>query len=321
MRKPRSPSRASTSSASRTRPSWARSPGSRSPTARAASTSTSRRSGCTSTATRSRPASDSSPSRCGSTSPASAARSAAVTANASSFACGPYAVENALIECTCVYTNNPPCGAMRGFGAVQSCFAHEAQMDKLAAELTIDPVELRLLNALGPGGSLPTGQKITGSFPAAEVIRRAAELPIPEPEAPPRDPLRLPGGSGNTTRGQGVKRGVGFAVGFKNVCYSEGFDDSTAARVRLTGTGDGLEAEVDCAAAEVGQGVVNVILQTARTELELDDVVLGSATTSSVGSAGSASAAWCGSALPRTSARPSTRRPSTGRSREAPRRG
>src|SRR5262249_32746858 len=96
-----------------------------------------------------------------------ASSSTAVTANASSFACGPYAVENALIECTCVYTNNPPCGAMRGFGAVQSCFAHEAQMDKLAAALTIDPVELRLLNALGPGGSLPTGQKITGSFPAA----------------------------------------------------------------------------------------------------------------------------------------------------------
>src|SRR5437868_1377712 len=219
-----------------------------------------------------------------------ASSSAAVTANASAFACGPYAVENALIECTCVYTNNPPCGAMRGFGAVQSCFAHEAQMDKLAAALHIDPVELRLRNALAPGDSLPTGQRITGSFPAAEVIRRAAALPVPEPEELPRDPLRLPGGSGNTTRGEGVKRGVGFAVGFKNVCYSEGFDDSTAARVRLTVSDDGLAAEVDCAAAEVGQGVVNVILQTARTELDLDDVVLGSATTSSAGSAGSASA-------------------------------
>src|SRR5262249_46036455 len=215
---------------------------------------------------------------------------AAVTANASSFACGPYAVENALIECTCVYTNNPPCGAMRGFGAVQSCFAHEAQMDKLAAQLGIEPVELRLLNALGPGGSLPTGQKITGSFPAAEVIRKAAELPIPEPEELPRDPLRLPGGSGNTTRGEGIKRGVGFAVGFKNVCYSEGFDDSTSARVQLTGTEDEPAVEVHCAAAEVGQGVVSVILQTASTELELDDVGLGSATTGSVGSAGSASA-------------------------------
>jgi CO/xanthine dehydrogenase Mo-binding subunit len=215
-----------------------------------------------------------------------ASSSAAVTANASSFACGPYAVANASIECTCVYTNNPPCGAMRGFGAVQSCFAHEAQMDKLAAELGLDPVELRLRNALAPGDSLPTGQKITGSFPAAEVIRCAAALPVPPPEELPRDPLRLPGGSGNTTRGQGVQRGVGFAVGFKNVCYSEGFDDSTAARIRLTD----VAAEIHCAASEVGQGVVGVILQTARTELELDDVVLVPAETASVGSAGSASA-------------------------------
>ena len=68
-----------------------------------------------------------------------ASSSAAVTSNAASFACGPYKVENALIESTCVYSNNPPCGAMRGFGAVQGCFAHEAQMDKLAAELAIDP--------------------------------------------------------------------------------------------------------------------------------------------------------------------------------------
>ena len=78
-----------------------------------------------------------------------ASSSTAVTSNAACFALGPYKVANALIESTCVYTNNPPCGAMRGFGAVQTCFAAEAQMDKLAAELGIDPVELRLLNALG----------------------------------------------------------------------------------------------------------------------------------------------------------------------------
>ena len=64
-----------------------------------------------------------------------ASSSTAVTSNAASFACGPYDVPNALIESTCVYTNNPPCGAMRGFGAVQTCFAAEAQMDKLAAAL------------------------------------------------------------------------------------------------------------------------------------------------------------------------------------------
>jgi CO/xanthine dehydrogenase Mo-binding subunit len=216
-----------------------------------------------------------------------ASSSTAVTSNAASFACGPYAVDNALIESTCVYTNNPPCGAMRGFGAVQVCFAHEAQMDELAHALDIDPIELRLLNALEPGDSLPTGQRITGRLPVAEVIRRAAALPIPEAEELPRDPLRLPGGSGNTTRGEGVKRGVGFAVGFKNIGYSEGFDDYTAARVRLLAQGG---AEVHCAAAEVGQGVASVILQVARTELGTDAVTLAPHTTASVDSAGSTSA-------------------------------
>jgi CO/xanthine dehydrogenase Mo-binding subunit len=216
-----------------------------------------------------------------------ASSSTAVTSNAASFAIGPYAVRNALIESTSVYTNNPPCGAMRGFGAVQTCFAAEAQMDLLAGELDIDPVELRLLNALKPGDVLPTGQTITGSMPIAETIRAAAALEPPETEPLPRDPLRLPGGAGNTTSGDGVRRGVGFAVGFKNIAYSEGFDDSTAARVRLHPDG---WAEVHCAAAEVGQGVTSVILQVARLELGLDDVRLATSQTASVGSAGSASA-------------------------------
>jgi CO/xanthine dehydrogenase Mo-binding subunit len=220
-----------------------------------------------------------------------ASSSTAVTSNAASFACGPYALENALIDVTCVYTNNPPCGAMRGFGAVQVCFAHEAQMDKLAAALGIDPVELRLRNALAPGDSLPTGQKIMGSLPVAEVIRRCAALPLPEPEELPRDAIRLPGGAGNTTRGEGVKRGVGFAVGFKNVCYSHGFDDYCAARVRLWPAADEeLAAEVHCAAAEVGQGVTNVILQVAQTELGTENVALAPGSTATVDSAGSSSA-------------------------------
>jgi CO/xanthine dehydrogenase Mo-binding subunit len=236
-----------------------------------------------------------------------ASSSTAVISNACSFACGPYAVENALIEGTCVYTNNPPCGAMRGFGAVQSCFAAEAQMDKLAAKLELDPVELRLRNALARGDSLPTGQKITGALPVAEVIRRAAAIPVPEPEEMLRDPIRLPGGAGNTTRGEGVRRGVGFAVGFKNIGYSEGFDDYTAARVRLFADSDGeLTAEVHCAAAEVGQGVSNVIVQTARTELETENVVLAPHTTASVDSAGSSSASrmtWMASGAVQTACR------------------
>ena len=134
---------------------------------------------------------------------------------------------------------------------------------------------------------LPTGQRLDGSLPVAEVIRRAAELPIPEPEALPREAIRLPGGAGNTTRGEGVRRGVGFAVGFKNICYSEGFDDFCAARVAAA---RGRRAEVHCAAAEVGQGVTNVILQVARTELGTDDVALAPHATATVDSAGSTSA-------------------------------
>jgi CO/xanthine dehydrogenase Mo-binding subunit len=216
-----------------------------------------------------------------------ASSSTAVCANAAAFAAGPYNVPNALLEATVVYTNNPPCGAMRGFGAVQTCFAAEAQMDKLAAALDIDPIELRLMNAMGPGDRLPTGQLIEGSLPTAAVIRAAAALEPPPPEELPRDPLRLPGGAGNTTRGEGVRRGVGFAVGFKNICFSEGFDDYCAARVRLLADGS---AEVHCAAAEVGQGVSNVILQVARTELGIDDVGLAPQSTATVDSAGSTSA-------------------------------
>jgi CO/xanthine dehydrogenase Mo-binding subunit len=232
-----------------------------------------------------------------------ASSSTAVTANAASFACGPYNVPNALIEATSVFTNNPPCGAMRGFGAVQTCFAAEAQMDELARVLDLDPLELRLLNALAPGDTLPTGQVIRGSLPVAEVIRRCAALPEPEPEELPRDAIRLPGGAGNTTRGEGVKRGVGFAVGFKNLAYSEGFDDACAARVRLFEDGS---AEVHCAAAEVGQGVTNVILQVARTELGTEDVQLAPGTTAAVGSSGSASASrmtWMASGAVRDACR------------------
>jgi CO/xanthine dehydrogenase Mo-binding subunit len=216
-----------------------------------------------------------------------ASSSTAVTSNAASFAVGPYAVENALIDATSVYTNNPPCGAMRGFGTVQVCFAAEAQMDKLAHALGVGPVELRLRNALAPGDTLATGQRITGSLPVAEVIRRCAELTVPEPEELPREAIRLPGGAGNTTRGEGVRRGVGFAVGFKNICYSEGFDDYCTARVRLLEDGS---AEVHCAAADVGQGVSGVILQVARAELGTDEVVLVPPTTGDVGSSGSSSA-------------------------------
>ncbi len=222
--------------------------------------------------------------------------SPAVIANASCFAAGPYRVPNALIDGWVVRTNNPPCGAMRGFGAVQTCFAHEAQMDALAAALGMDPVELRLLNALEPGDELLTGQIITGTAPVAEIIRTCADHPLPDflvdlpdgvggPSFPPVDPLLLPGGAGRTTEPGDLRRGVGLAVGFKNIAFSEGFDDYSTARVRLE---DGV-ATVTCACAEVGQGFVTLAQQITRDVLGVDDVVLAPADTS-IGSAGSTSA-------------------------------
>lgn len=217
-----------------------------------------------------------------------ASSSSAVVAVASTFAAGPYEVPNALIEGTVVYTNNPPCGAMRGFGSVQACFAYEAQMDKLARALEMDPVELRLANALEPGSTLPTGQVVRGSAPVREVIRRCAAIPMPRDEGP-RDPITYPGGAGNVSRGERLRRGVGFAVGFKNIAYSEGFDDSAEARVTLFAGPQGAAAEVHSAAAEVGQGVHTILTQIAREELGLERVTLHPSDTG-VGSAGSSSA-------------------------------
>ncbi|HYN75813.1 MAG TPA: molybdopterin cofactor-binding domain-containing protein, partial [Candidatus Limnocylindria bacterium] len=159
----------------------------------------------------------------------------AVVANAGTLGIGPYVVPNVQVDCYGSYTNNPPCGAMRGFGAVQVAFAYEAQMDRLAAELGMDPVELRCRNAMSEGAQTPTGQVIDSAAPVEELLRRVQSMPMP-PDSPAGDAtdLRaLPGGVSNVTHGEGVVRGVGYAVGYKNVGFSEGFDDYSTARVRL----------------------------------------------------------------------------------------
>ena len=218
-----------------------------------------------------------------------ASSSTAVCSNAACFAAGPYAVPNARITAHVVYTDNPPCGAMRGFGAVQVAFGHEAQMDRLAAELGMDPVALRARNAIAPGDALPTGQVIPEPAPVAELLERIGALPAPGPPPAAPDQRELPGGVANTTHGEGVRRGVGYAVGFKNVGYSEGFDDYSTARVRVTADAEGPLVEVHTAAVEVGQGIETVQAQIARTELGIERVHVLPADTG-VGSAGSTSA-------------------------------
>jgi xanthine dehydrogenase D subunit len=216
-----------------------------------------------------------------------ASTTSAVTANAGTLGVGPYDVPNLSIDCYGAYTNNPPCGAMRGFGAVQACFGYESQMDKLAAALGMDPVELRVRNAMSEGSLMATGQVVDSPAPVAELLRRVAAKPLPPPAS---DDLReKPGGVSNTTHGEGVRRGVGYAVGVKNVCFSEGFDDYSTARVRLEVIGGEPVATVHTAAAEVGQGLVTLQGQIARTELGVQQVMIAPADTT-VGSAGSSSA-------------------------------
>jgi xanthine dehydrogenase D subunit len=222
-----------------------------------------------------------------------ASASPAVVGNASSLGVGPYRVDDVEIEAIALYTNNPPCGAMRGFGAVQACFAYEAQMDKVAKELGLDPVEFRQRNAMEQGTLMPTGQPVDSPAPVAELLRRVKAMPMP-PErqwesSEGADVRQLPGGLSNTTHGEGVVRGVGYAVGIKNVGFSEGFDDYSTAKVRMEVVGGEAVATVHTAMAEVGQGGVTVHAQIARTELGVAQVTIHPANTE-VGSAGSTSA-------------------------------
>ena len=77
---------------------------------------------------------------------------------------GPYEIENVTAEAFVVYTNKTMTGAMRGFGAVQSCFGYESQMDRLAAALGMDPLELRRRNALATGDRILTFRALSGSW-------------------------------------------------------------------------------------------------------------------------------------------------------------
>jgi xanthine dehydrogenase D subunit len=214
-----------------------------------------------------------------------ASTSSAVLINGVTHAQGPYKCENAVVDGFAVRTNNPPCGAMRGFGVVQACFAHESQMDKIAQALDIDPVEIRLRNAMEQGDRLITGQVVESVAPVRRLIEETNAIPLPLPELHPQDPLSLPGGSGLASEPRYVTRGIGWGVSIKNIMYSEGFDDYATARCTLSnGT-----ASLKFATSEVGQGFVTIAQQIARTVLGVDEVVLEPIDTS-IGSAGSTSA-------------------------------
>lgn len=210
----------------------------------------------------------------------------AVIANAGYFAVGPYVCDNVFVDAVAVKTNNPPSGAMRGFGGVQTAFAHEAQMDRLADEVGIDRLEIRRRNALGRGDEMNTsGQLIEGSLPTAELIDELASMPLVDP-LDSDDPRHLPGGTGLTTNPEHVRRGIGYGVTIKNLAFSEAFDDYSDVRISISPIG----VEIYSAAAEVGQGMVTIMQQLTREVLQMEQVAVIWSDTNVIGSAGSTSA-------------------------------
>ena len=165
---------------------------------------------------------------------------------------GPYQVPNVKIDCYTTYTNNPPAGAMRGFGVPQAIFAIESTMDILAERLGLHPLELRRRNALRVGSVTATGQLLRESVGLLETIERV-EAAVRELSQEMLVPLE-----------RDKHRGWGFACCLKNVGLGGGLPDTAGAAVDLTDDGD---AVVRIGAAEVGQGLVGIAAQIAAEVL------------------------------------------------------
>lgn len=190
-------------------------------------------------------------------------------AAAVSFAAGPYVVPHATIDGWAVRTNNPPSGHVRGEGAMQVCAAYEGQMDKLAAQLRMDPADLRMRNVMATGDLLPTGQTVTCPAPVAELLSAVREAPLPAlpKDSPERDWL-LPGGPEGAGEPGAVRRGVGYALGMVHMLGAEGADEVSTATVRVNGP----VATVMCAAVETGQGFTTLARQIVQETLGIDEV-------------------------------------------------
>jgi CO/xanthine dehydrogenase Mo-binding subunit len=171
---------------------------------------------------------------------------------------GPYEIPNARIDSTAVYTNAVPGGAFRGFGAPQGAFVAETQMNRLAEELGMDPVEVRLRNALRDGSIGITQTEMPAGVTLVEVIAACAEAAArTEPASPPAVFASLPPAP------QRVLRGRGFACAYKNVGFSFGFAERCTARIVLHGDEEVERVELFHGAAEVGQGTHTALMQMA----------------------------------------------------------
>lgn len=192
---------------------------------------------------------------------------------------GPYFIPNIKGDVIGVYTNNVPGAAFRGFGAPQAAFMAESQMNKLAEKLGMDPVEIRRINALKETDTMSVGTLPPNKPTALEVMEAAVE--------------KFGWNQYSVTSNQSpVKRGRGFAAGFKNIGFSFGYKENCWARVEIRGKAEVEAVTVWCASAEVGQGNHTILAQMAAEVVgaPLEKVNMVVMDTLDMGNAGSASA-------------------------------
>jgi CO/xanthine dehydrogenase Mo-binding subunit len=167
---------------------------------------------------------------------------------------GPYRIPNADLKGWCVYTNNPIGGAFRGFGVPQVTAAMEQMMDILAAKLGMDPVELRLRNAVRRGDKNPAGKTLVGSTGIVECLEALSEHVLWKE----REPWK-------SAAGLFKLRGVGVAALMHASGYGPVVPDYANAKLELTGEG---KIRVYCGVVDMGQG-------NASTNLQIVGAILG----------------------------------------------
>ena len=174
-----------------------------------------------------------------------------VLGNSTITSTGPYNIPNVKTDVYGVYTNNVPGAAFRGFGAPQALFMAEMQMNKLAEKLGMDPVELRLKNALKDGDPMGVGTPSPSPVTVIQCIEAA------------RDKIGWNETRKEQKNSSHIKRGRGFAAGFKNVGFSFGYEENCWAKIEIHGKSEMEHIVLHHAAAEVGQGTHTVMMQMA----------------------------------------------------------
>ena len=197
-------------------------------------------------------------------------------------ALGPYRCDNVRITARAVATNTPPNGAFRGFGAPQVAFASEMQMEKIAATLGIDPLELRRINMLREGGITATGQRLTMSVGSEDVLNAAVER---SGYMSKRTEVRTHNEQADRARCR--RRGVGLSFFFHGAGFTGSGEAKMKAQAGVEITTDG-RARVLAGSTEIGQGTRTIFSQIVADELslEFDHVEVEEADTSRVPDSG-----------------------------------